>query len=178
MKDLGNRARREIVHTGKIEYKSSAKEAYKAEVDDLLTQLDKASRNAPRERMAIYATNSEINAMKKAHPEMTKKEIKKKKAQALATYRIKYGAERSVIDIKPKAWEAIQAGAISENTLSKILRYADIDQVRSYATPRTQNTLSSAKQNKIHAMMLSGYSTSEIADALGVSTSTVRKYSN
>ena len=178
MKDLGNRARREIVRSGKIEYSSSAKEAYRAEVDDLMIQLNKASKNAPRERMAIYATNSEINAMKKANPDMTKKELKKKKAQALARYRIQYGAERSVIDIKPRAWEAIQAGAISENTLTKILRFADIDQVRSYATPKTYNTLSTAKQSKIVAMRNSGYSTSEIADALGVSTSTVRKYMN
>ena len=143
-----------------------------------MIQLNKASKNAPRERMAIYATNSEINAMKKANPDMTKKELKKKKAQALARYRIQYGAERSVIDIKPRAWEAIQAGAISENTLTKILRFADIDQVRSYATPKTYNTLSTAKQSKIVAMRNSGYSTSEIADALGVSTSTVRKYMN
>ncbi len=178
MKDLGNRARREIIRSGKIEYSSSAREAYRAEVDDLLVQLNKASKNAPRERMAIYATNSEINAMKKSNPDMTKKELKKKKAQALARYRIQYGAERSVIDIKPRQWEAIQSGAVSETTLTKILRFADIDQVRSYATPKTYNTLSTAKQNKIVAMRNSGYSTSEIADALGVSTTTVRKYMN
>ena len=176
MKALANKARMEIVHTGKIEYSKSAKEAYRSEVDDLMIKLNKASKNAPRERMAIYATNSEINAMKQANRDMTKKEIKKKKAQALARYRIKYGAERYTIDISPKQWEAIQAGAVSETTLSKILRFADIDQVRNYATPRTYNTVSTAKQNKIAAMKNSGYSTAEIAEAVGVSTSTVKKY--
>lgn len=95
---------------------------------------------------------------------------------ALARARSRYGAQRHPVNISPREWEAIQSGAVSENMLSQILRFADIDQVRTYATPRTSTTLSDAKQARIRAMRASGYTTSEIASALDVATSTVSKY--
>ena len=49
---------------------------------------------------------------------------------------------------------------------------------KSLATPRATTTLSSAKVNRIAALNASGYSTAEIAAALGVSSSTVSKYLN
>ena len=53
---------------------------------------------------------------------------------------------------------------------------ADIDVLRQRATPRASTTLSTAKMQKITSMNASGYSTSEIAEALGISTSTVSNY--
>ena len=132
--------------------------------------------NAPRERQAQLAANSEVKAMKKANPDMTGKEVKKKGQQALSRNRIKYGAQRHVISISPRQWQAIQSGAVSENLLTKVLRFADQDQVRSYATPRATTSLSTGKQARIRAMRNSGYTTSQIAAALGISTSTVAKY--
>lgn len=97
--------------------------------------------------------------------------------QALTQARQQVGAERTTIPLDEKRWEAIQAGAISENQLIQILNNADIDQVRELATPRSRQTLSQAKQNKIAAMQASGnYSIAEIAQAVGVSSSTVAKY--
>ena len=87
-------------------------------------------------------------------------------------------AQRHPIAITERCWQAIQAGAFSESTLSQILRFSDIDQVRSYATPRTTKTLSLGKQARIRAMKASGYTNAEIASALGVSPSTVSKYGN
>lgn len=176
MKAMANAARKEILRTGKIEYSSTAKETYREEVGDLERQLKKALMNAPRERQAQLAANSEVKAMKKSNPDMTGKEVKKKGQQALSRNRIKYGAQRYAISISPRQWQAIQSGAVSENLLTKILRFADQDQVRSYATPRTTASLSTGKQARIHAMRNSGYTTSQIAAALGVSTSTVTKY--
>lgn len=176
MKAMANAARKEILRTGKIEYSSTAKETYREEVGDLERQLKKALMNAPRERQAQLAANSEVKAMKKANPDMTGKEVKKKGQQALSRNRIKYGAQRHSISISPRQWQAIQSGAVSENLLTKILRFADQDQVRSYATPRATTSLSSGKQARIRAMRNSGYTTSQIAAALGVSTSTVTKY--
>lgn len=178
MKALANEARKEMVHTGRITYSAQAKEQYREEVDSLLAQLNIALKNAPRERQAQLAANSEIKALKKANPDMTNKERKKKAQQSLSKNRILFGAKRSPINITARAWEAIQAGAISENVLSQILRFADIDQVRSYATPRSSTSLSSGKQARIQAMRNSGYTTAEIAAALGISTSTVSKYIN
>ena len=94
----------------------------------------------------------------------------------LTTARAKVGAERKPITITDRKWEAIQAGAISENKLMQILNNVDIDELRQRATPRSTNSLSDAKINRITSMNASGYSTAEIANALGVSTSTVSKY--
>lgn len=82
------------------------------------------------------------------------------------------------IEITDKEWEAIQAGAISENKLTQILNNTNADTIRQRATPRASTALSTAKQNRIAALSASGYSTSEIAEALGVSSSTVSKYLN
>lgn len=178
MKALANEARKEMVHTGRIKYNPQAKEQYQEEVDSLMAQLNIALKNAPRERQAQLAANSEIKALMKSNPDLTTKERKKKAQQALSKYRITYGAKRNPVRITERAWEAIQAGAVSENVLSQILRFADLDQVRSYATPRARTTLSAGKQARISAMKNSGYTTSEIAAALGVSSSTVSKYLN
>ena len=91
--------------------------------------------------------------------------------------RLRVGAKRTKINITDKQWEAIQAGAISETTLSKILRNADMDKVRQLATPRATTVLTPAKEAKIRNMRSSGnYTTEQIAKAVGVSTSTVSKY--
>lgn len=178
MKDLANKARLEYAHTGRIEYSASAAKTYRDEVNKLDAQLNLSLLNAPRERQAQLAANSEIEAMKKDNPNMTSGEKKKFGQQALARARARYGASRHVIDISPKGWEAIQAGAITETTLKSILRFADIDQVRSYATPRTVKQLTPGKQARINALRASGYTVSQIATAIGVSTSTVANYLN
>ncbi len=178
MKALGNRARMEMVTTGRIPYSSSARSAYKNEVASLEAKLDLALRNAPREREAQILANTVIKAKKDANPDMTKAEIKKAGQQALTQARVRVGAKRHPIDITDREWEAIQAGAISENQLIKILNNADIDSVRARATPRATGTLSQAKINHISTLSASGYTTSQIAEKLGVSVSTVTKYLN
>ncbi len=109
---------------------------------------------------------------------MTNGEIKKANQQALTAARTSVGARRETIKVTDKEWEAIQAGAISENKLTQIINNVDIDDLRQRATPRASTELSTAKVNKITSMNASGYSTAEIAEALGVSTSTVSKYLN
>ena len=131
--------------------------------------------NAPRERQAQTIANAEVQSKKRDNPDMTKAEIKKASQQALSKARNSVGAKRTSIDITDKEWEAIQAG---ENKLTQILNNTNIDVVRQKATPRATTSLSTAKQGRISALSASGYSTSEIAEALGVSTSTVSKYLN
>ena len=176
MKSLANRARKEMLSTGKIAYSASAKETYQEEVDHLMAQLNVALRNAPRERQAQVIANATVAAKKQENPDMTKSEIKKASQQALTAARTTVGASRETISISDREWEAIQAGAISENRLTQIINNVDIDTLRQRATPRSTTVLSTAKVNKIASMSASGYSTAEIAEALGVSTSTVNKY--
>lgn len=176
MKSLANRARKEMLSTGKIAYSASAKETYQEEVDHLMAQLNVALRNAPRERQAQIIANATVAAKKQENPDMTRSEIKKASQQALTAARTTVGASRETISISDREWEAIQAGAISENRLTQIINNVDIDTLRQRATPRSTTVLSTAKVNKIASMSASGYSTAEIAEALGVSTSTVNKY--
>lgn len=178
MKSLANRARREMMNTGKIAYSASAKRTYQAEVDSLEAKLNVALKNAPRERQAQILANAAVKAKKQENPDMTKGEIKKANQQALTAARNSVGAKREPILITDREWEAIQAGAISENRLTQIINNVDTDKLRQRATPRATTTLSSAKVNKIASMNASGYTTAEIAEALGVSASTVSKYLN
>lgn len=178
MKALGNQARLEILATGKVPYSASAKETYQAEVDSLNAKLNVALKNAPRERQAQTMANAVVAAKKQDNPGMTNGEIKKASQQALTQARAAVGAKRETIKITDREWEAIQAGAISENKLTQIIDNVDIDSLRQRATPRATTSLSQAKQAKIASMNASGYSTSEIAEALGVSTSTVSDYLN
>ena len=177
MKSLANEARKEIAKTEDRKYSASAKATYQKEVASLNAKLNLSLKNAPKERQAQLMANTIVSAKKKANPDMSKKEIKKANQQALTASRTKVGAHRVNIDITPKEWEAIQAGAISASKLSQIVKYVDSDQLRQLATPRATSQLSPAKQAKIQAMKTSGYTNSEIAKALGVSSTTVNKYS-
>lgn len=178
LKRMANEARKAAITTGNLKYDPAAKEKYREEYNNLMAQLNKAKLNAPRERQAQRAAAAEINAMKKTNPDMSKKELGKRSAQALQKYRLLYGAKRFPIEITQRMWDAIQAGAITENKLSQILRFADGTKIREYAMPRATTQLSGAKQAKIRSMLASGYSYREIADAMGLSKSTVEKYAS
>lgn len=185
MKSLANQARKEMMSTGKIAYSANAKATYQNEVASLDSKLNDALKNAGRERAAQRMANAEVKARQleaeQAGEPMKKSDVKKKSQQALTKYRSQVGSvarrDRN-IDITDREWEAIQAGAISESKLKKILNNTDTSRVRELATPRTSKTLSPAKVNKITSMRNSNYSLSEIAAALGVSTSTVQHYLN
>ena len=176
MKALANQARKEMVTAGKIAYSASAKKIYQKEVAHLEAQLNVALKNAPRERQAQTLANIAVAAKKQAHPDMTNKEIKKVSQQELTRARNMVDAKRTTIEVSDREWEAIQAGAISENRLTQILNNTDIDDLRQRAMPRTTTSLSTAKINKVSSMAASGYTTKEIANALGVSATTVLKY--
>lgn len=176
LKNLGNMARKEMMSTGKVAYSASAKRAYQNEVDSIDAKLRIAESNAPKERKAQVMANATIASLKKDYPDMTKGEVKKASQRALTQARTTVGAKREPIKFTDKEWEAVQAGAISTSKLERIIAKADTDDLKQHATPRSTTQLSTAKISKINAMKNSGYTMSEIADALGISTSTVSKY--
>ncbi len=179
MKSLANKARKELAYTGKIEYDANAKRIYQAEVHSLMTKLNIALLNAPRERAATRMANAEIQD-KKQQGLLTDKGDEKKAAQkAVSKFRAQVGAVKRSdrnIEITDREWEAIQAGAISEHKLKQILDNTDVDSLRQRATPRSTTTLSQGKINKIKAMNASSYTIEQIASSIGVSPSTVSKY--
>ena len=179
MKNLANKARIEAYNTPKIAYSKTARATYQTEVDSLMSKLNTALLNAPRERQALLIANAEVNAKKRSNPDMTAEEIKKASQQALTKARDNVGsvsrAKRS-IKITDREWEAIQAGAISENHLIKILNNTDIDSLRQRAMPRATTRLSDAKIAQIKAMSASNYTLSEMSKKIGVPTSTIANY--
>lgn len=179
MKSLANQARKEMMITGKIEYSKEAKSVYQDEVNSLQNKLNEAEKNHLRERAALRKANIEVNAKKAADPNMDNSDIKKASQKAISKYREQYGtvARRDrAITITDREWEAIQAGAISENKLNKILANSDPDSLRDRATPRVRNTISPAQISRIKAYRSSNYTIAQIADKLNLSPSVVSKY--
>ncbi len=173
LKALANEARRVAVNTEATPYSSSAKAAYAKEVASLDSKLALALRNAPLERQAQVIANAVYSQKKAANGDMEAAEKKKLKSQALAEARTRTGAKKNRIELTPSEWAAIQAGAISTNKLNQILSNADLDKVKELATPRTNKVMSTAMQTRARAMLAAGYTTAEVAGALGVATSTL-----
>ena len=180
MKALANRARLEYVSTPSLMRSASATRAYQPEVDRLTSALKQAQLNAPREREAQRIANARVKAKVEANDITDKDEIKKLRRAAINDARVQTGAngKENRIVITDKEWEAIQAGAISDTTLKEVLRYSDPDTVRERATPKTRTTVSDARKARIKAMANSGHTNAEIADALGLSPSSVSKILN
>lgn len=175
LKGLANQARKESITTAPTTYSPSAKKTYDSEVSSLTAKLNLALMNKPLERQAQLLANSVIAAKRASNPNMEAADLKKIKGQALAEARTRTNAKKQRIEITSKEWEAIQAGAISHNTLTQILNNTDLDKVKQLATPRTSTSLTSAKEAKAKSMLTSGYTQAEVADALGVSTQTLTK---
>ena len=179
MKALANQARKVMMTTGNIKYNAAAKETYKDEVKSLEKKLNDAKLNTVRERAAQRMANAYVADKKNANPDAKKDDIKKWNQQAISKYRDEVGSvsrkDRN-IDITDREWEAIQAGAISENKLKNILNNTDTAALRERATPKSSVSLSTAKINKIKRMQDSNYTLEQIAAAVGCSTSTVSKY--
>lgn len=176
LKSLANRARKAMIDTPDIKYSPEAKKTYATQYSSLMHKLNQSLMNAPRERQAQLLATSVVRAKMEANPNMEKEEMKKIKQKALTEARNKLGAKRTTVDVTDDEWEAIEAGAISPNKLSQILQNTDTAVIREKATPKAKNTLSEAKVNKLKCMVASGYSNAEIAEALGISPSTVTKY--
>lgn len=178
LKALANRSRKESYSTTPIPYSPTAKKTYSSEVDSLNSKLNIALQNRPLERKAQLLANAKVRIVKDANPDMDADDIKKLKGRCLTEARIQTGARKQQIEITPKEWEAIQAGAISTNKLQQIVNNSDLDVLKQLAMPREYKTMTPAKQSRARAMEARGYTTAEIADALGVSTSTVQSILN
>ena len=176
-KSMANRARKEMVYTPRLKTSASAKAAYAEEVKTLQASLSIALKNAPRERMAQVLATTIVEAKRQSNPDMSKSELKKARQQALTDARNRVGAKRQLVDISEREWEAIQAGAISDDKLKQILDHADIDKVRQLAMPRKKTELSSSMKRLIVTMRENGYTNDEIAQRLKVSVSIVTGYS-
>lgn len=142
------------------------KKKHKEEVDNVIKDLK-----------AKGASQDEIKKAIK-DKDWSKDQRTKEAQRALTTGRARYGAKMSgekgaSIKISPNEWNAIQNGAISSNQLKKIMANTDKELIKQYAMPRNENVISDIKKQRIKAMLDRGFTLQEVADANGVSTSTV-----
>lgn len=174
LKDLANRARKEMVRTPDLVRVPSAAKVYDKEVKDLEAQLHLALENAPHERRAQVVANAIVRMKKESNPDMDESELKKVRAKALKAARIRVGAKKTEIKITPRQWEAIQAGAISKTKLEQILDNTDIEKIKELATPKEKKSMSAADLSRAMQMLAGDkYSTADVARQLGVSVSTL-----
>lgn len=175
LKALANEARLEMVHnTTPIPMSKSAKEVYAAEVAQLNSKLNTALKNAPLERQAQVIANHNLAQRRRANPDMDASEKKKIKGLELDAARVRTGAGKTRIEITDREWQAIQAGAISNDKLKNILRNTDVDKLKKRATPKKNPVMTTALQRRAKAMLSGGATLAEVADALGVSPSTLQ----
>ena len=176
LKGLANTARIEAVNAGRLTYSPSAARVYAPNVSHLMAELNLAERNKPRERQASRIASSRAAAIFANNPDLDEAERGKIRAQQMAIAREETGSRRHTINVRPSDWEAIQAGAISDTVLTRILANTDLDVIRNYATPGRTVSLNASQQARIRTLYNSNMSVSQIAESLGVSVSTVRNY--
>lgn len=179
-KALANEARKEYLKTPTLKYSKEARLKYDAEVKTLNAKIEKAMSNKPFERMAQLLGNERVALKIKDNPALKddKEKLGKIKAQELDRARKLLGAKKERIQITDREWEAIQAGAISENKLLTILNNTDEDALKQRAMPRNSkgNRLSEAQKARIKAMLAQKVSSAIIAEQFGISVSTVNRY--
>lgn len=175
LKSLANQARLEMINTPPLVRSKGAAQTYKEEVASLKAKLNVAQMNAPIERQAQLVAAAKVKIREASNPNMTSEQLKKVRSQELNDARAVLGAGKEKINITPREWEAIQAGAIAHTPLKEILNNADPKQVRDYATPKQDKGLPGAKLSRARSMANAGYTQAEIAEALGVSVSAIQE---
>lgn len=181
LKALGNESRRaQIDPRLKLKYSPSAAKEYAPQVESLRAKIKVAYSKKPLERQAqslgfaVYKTKLEANT------NLDNEHKKKLRNQCIAQARVDVGASKRDIGssnnpITPLEWEAIQAGAITNNMMKEIVENADIDKIKELSLPKESKGLSDAKIARAKSMLSNGYTQADIADMLGVSPSTIAK---
>lgn len=178
LKAMANKARKEAANMKGIQRNPEAAKTYAPEVASLKEKYNNMIANKPKERKAMLIANANIKAKIQEQgldPTIDKKEIKKISSVEMQRARDSVGASgrKSKVTFTDREWEAVQAGAISDNMLTKFLNSSDSDEIVKRAMPKNVAVMTSAKMSKANAMLRSGYSYSEIAKACGVPESTV-----
>lgn len=173
LKGLANKARLSMIKTPNLRVSTSAKKTYAKEVASLKSKLALAQRNAPLERQAQRIADATAKMRKQSNPDIERDTLKKIKYQALVQARKRTGADKQRIKFTHAEWDAIQAGAISNSNLREMLNHADMETVRSLATPKRAVLMTPSKTNRAKALLSSGKTRAEVAKIMGVSLSTL-----
>lgn len=176
LKNLARQARLEMLKintTPPVDKEAKAK--YKEEVKDLMAQLTDAKANAPLERRAQAIGGAWAREERDADPGMSYSDYKKVKAKCLVKARTMVGAGKKKISISDKQWEAIQSNAISFTKMQEIFANTDSEKLIERALPKSFTGLTTSQLSRARSMISNGATRAEVAEALGVSVSTLAK---
>ena len=180
LKNMARQARLEYVNTEVVPKNAAAAKAYEKEVNSLNNKLELCLSQQGYERAAQRIANQELKNIQEENGKLDRDEYKKKSSQILASARKRVypKGKREKVEITEREWEAIQANAISATVLDKIIKFADADQVRSYATPRNSNnrSISDAQIRRIQRLKQQGYTVQELASEFNIAEGTIRNY--
>lgn len=155
--------------------------AAKIYAEEVLSMKDKVNRvkiNRIKERQAqrMAEVSSKAEIARRSEDEVLKKdEISRIKQQALNKARSMVGAERTPVTITDDEWDAVQSNAVSGTLLKELVSFMDDSQLKSLATPRANKQMTDARKSKAKALLANGYTIAQVAEALGVSSSTIGK---
>lgn len=175
MKDLAAQARISAAHVDSFKRDPQAAKTYKTEVDSLMGKIRDAEAHAPKERHAQLMAEAACDIAFRDNPYMSKEDKKDYKVKKLAEARASLGGTKPKVHITDGEWEAIQAHAVSKETVRRVMRYTDQDELKERALPRTDGGMTPAMLSRARARLEQGYTMSEVADSLGVSVSTLQK---
>nr|DAE78852.1 MAG TPA: RNA dependent RNA polymerase [Caudoviricetes sp.] len=155
--------------------------AAKIYAEEVLSMKDKVNQvkiNRIKERQAqrMAEVSSKAEIARRSEDEVLKKdEISRIKQQALNKARSMVGAERTPVTITDDEWDAVQSNAVSGTLLKELVSFMDDSQLKSLATPRANKQMTDARKSKAKALLANGYTIAQVAEALGVSSSTIGK---
>lgn len=176
MKAMANEARKAHLTANHEATKKNptAAKTYEKEVAHLKYQLNEAKKNAPIERRAQALAQSVVELERQSSGgQMSKAEFSKRLDREVKRSREILGAKRYRIEISPKEWEAIQAGAVPKTTQEELFKCVDSDTLRELAMPKTPKTLDKSYISLVKSMANRGYTLEEISERFDVSPSTI-----
>lgn len=180
MKKLANNSRLIAVNTDNLKRNPDSVKMYAKEVAELNDALKSVKANKYLERQAQILGNKRYYAAKR-DGNYSRDQLKRLQNECIAGARLSIGAKKPTIDITPKQWAAIDAGAISSSLLTEIINNTSLDTIRNYTMPRrTQRSLVSYTDECLIRSMAArpGVTQAEIADAMGLSASTINTILN
>lgn len=175
LKSLANEARKTMITTEERPYSPSARKVYKEEYDSLREKIRQSKLNSPFERKAQAMANKNYKARLDENPDWDNDDKKKARDQELKKARLRYGIDKKRIVITDKEWEAIQAGAITKSMQQELFSRADLDMIKERAMPKAKVGMSASQTSRAKSMIARGLTLAQVAEALGVSVSTIQR---
>lgn len=173
MKALGNRARKEYLKVVEPAYNPAAKKKYATQVASLNAKLVAAQKNDPLERQAQLLAGQRVAIIREDNPGMSAAEIKKARGRAIVQSRKDVGAEKARIEFTEDEWEAMNSGAVSKTTMTRLFDNAKNDKLMKRALPKENSGLTPARLQVAKSMLNAGSTLAEVAEHFGVSVKTL-----